>query len=317
MTKPDYLTEGGFDTPQQVQRCLAALARGTLPSRFIYVGAAAKTHNAFALTAPPARVALELDLELACVKAAWGQALPAISTIIDIGSGNGRHAAALMRRMHLDEGLRAKAYIAVDYSIELADMACRELRAAHPDIATSSVSLDLENVMPRALLAADVSESMHLFLGNTLGNVENVDEVILHLRELVASTGRLLVSCALFDSNAPSESYTAPYNSNEYKRGVAQPMVMLGVADDAMQIDVRMHRATRTVITTMTFQREVEVEAGSARQRLLAGTAFRCFQSRRFERSELPALFAAQGFRVDAVQEDLDARLAAYAFTRL
>lgn len=93
------MPQGGFDNHLQARECLMALRNGVVPSKFIYVGAAAATHDAFATTAADSQMEREVDLEVSCLTSAWGDTFSTLSVLFDIGPGNGRHALTILKRI--------------------------------------------------------------------------------------------------------------------------------------------------------------------------------------------------------------------------
>jgi L-histidine Nalpha-methyltransferase len=303
----------GYESRRQLRAILDSVASGIVPSKFAYVGQAADTHNAYASTDEYGQVTKNVIEEAALLVKVWGHDIERITTLIDFGPGNGLHTVALLRHLSAAADWLPRHYLGVDFSHTLAKIAKRNIVHLIDNVEVRSVVRDLEDVSTVVRrVSADPSEAIHLLLGNTIGNVESPSATLTRIRALVGVGGRLMIGCSLFDGSRTSSSYVKPYRVPEYRIGVLEPLTMLGIPAESIQLIVRFDRDTRTIFTTAQLMREISLELQGRRLVIREGMTLRCFISRRFCPGELPELLRETGFVVLGAAESLTEGLGTY-----
>ena len=152
-------------------------AKGQLPLKYAYAGSAAHTHDALARQASYASVVGAEEVRSA---AAFLSDHPA-GQIVEIGPGNEQYSAALLTA----DRWRGR-YLALDFSRTLLAIAAGRLRSGLAGAATVSTAFwDVEQGPTTAIAEWRQGDAplVVLFLGQTLGNVEDVPATLRNIRE--------------------------------------------------------------------------------------------------------------------------------------
>jgi L-histidine Nalpha-methyltransferase len=296
----------GFESGGQLKEFIEALSGAAVPGKFAYVGEAAATYNAHALTREYSQVTRSVADESSLLREVWGPELNSISTLVDVGPGNGLHSVALLRRLLATANWSSRRYLAVDYSMHMAELAKRNMKRLIPEIQVNSILYDIERTFTQASsYLPNVLESIYFLLGNTIGNVESISRAIKGIRSLAGSGARLLIGCALFEEHRSAESYLKPYWMNTYRDCVLHPLVMIGVPRHIMAFAVEFDPDTRTISTLARFQEDFRANILDESVVVRAGSTIRCALSRRFLPGEIPSLLRRLNVSVLGMTEDL------------
>ncbi|MBS2029928.1 MAG: L-histidine N(alpha)-methyltransferase [Deltaproteobacteria bacterium] len=218
-----------------------------------------------------------------------------VSEVVELGSGAAHKTAPLLHAI-LGSG-HAPRYVAVDIS-EHALKRTRELLADEPGVAVTLVRGDYEHAL--ALPArSDSGQRLVIFLGGTLGNMEDSEARALFLRvraELVPGDALLVGANLPTDHPSLEAAYndaagvTAEFNKNALRNVNA-------VCGSRFDEDDFVHHAfwnapRRRIEMWLRAQRAVEIPLGElgGTLRLGRGEGLRTEISRRFARAELESL---------------------------
>ena len=296
----------GFESEDQLRAFIRALSGAAIPGKFAYVGEAAATYNAHALTKEYGQVTRSVVDESALLLEVWGQELNLIRTLVDVGPGNGLHSVALLRRLSSTVDWSPSEYLAIDYSLHMAEIAKRNIKRLNSEIKINSILYDIEGAFAQAeshLL--NVHESIYFLLGNTIGNVESISRAVQGMRNIVGNGARLLIGCALFDEYRSAESYLKPYRMNTYRDCVLHPLIMIGVPSYAITFAVEFNPDTRIISTLARFKEDFSTTVLGEDVVVKAGSTIRCALSRRFLPGEIPDLLNQLNISVLGMAEDL------------
>jgi uncharacterized SAM-dependent methyltransferase len=295
----------GFESEDQLKAFIKALSDHAIPGKFAYVGEAGATYNIHALTSEYGQVTRSVADESSLLLEVWGQELNSIRTLVDVGPGNGLHSAALLQRLLSAVNWLPSEYLAVDYSLYMAELAKRNMKRLVPGIQVNSIPSDIENAFTRAPpRLPDVLESIYFLLGNTIGNVESISRAMQGIRNLAGDGARLLIGCALFGEHRSVESYLKPYRMNTYRDCVLRPLMMIGVPRHAIEFAVEFSPDTRTISTLARFKEDFSRTVLDEGVVVRAGSAVRCALSRRFLPGEIPHLLKQLNITVLGMAED-------------
>src|SRR5580698_7754158 len=197
---------------------LGHIAASELPLKYAYVGSAAITHAELADSVSYHDAAGSARHE---ASAACAIAPEALSQMVEIGPGTGRHTASFLSHVG-QKGQRVQRYLGLDFSGDLLEMArdtlIRDQDQAAPVIgrpATEVAWWDLEegptDVVER--WRTDSGPVLACLLGQTLGNVENPADTLLNLSKSLRPDDFVLLGLAPRFDSAPPDRYLAPYRS--------------------------------------------------------------------------------------------------------
>ena len=296
----------GFESEDQLRAFLRALSAAAIPGKFAYVGEAAATYNAHALTKKYGQVTRSVADESSLLLEVWGQELNSIRTLVDVGPGNGLHGAELLQRLLATANWSPSDYLVIDHSLHMAELAMQNMKRLVREIQVNSILFDIESTFTQASShLPDALESMYLLLGNTIGNVESVSRAIEGIRSLAGSGARFLIGCALFDECRSAESYLEPYRMKTYIDCVLRPLMMIGAPRRSMAFTAEFNPETKTISTLVRFKEDFQADVLDESVTVKAGSTIRCALSRRFLPGEIPNLLERRNVSVLGMAEDL------------
>jgi uncharacterized SAM-dependent methyltransferase len=296
----------GFESESQLKEFIKALSGGAIPGKFAYVGEAAAIYNAHALTREYGQVTRSVADESSLLREVWSLELDSITTLVDVGPGNGLHSVNLLQRLLSTANWSPGEYLAIDYSMHMAELAKRNVRRLIPEIQVNSILHDIETVFTQASSCRpNVSGSIYFLLGNTIGNVESVSQAIKGIRSIAGSGARLLIGCALFEEHRSAESYLRPYRMDTYKHCVLHPLMMIGVPRHIMAFAVEFDSDTKIISTLARFREDFQASILGNSVVVRAGSTIRCALSRRFLPGEMPSLLKHLDVALLGMTEDL------------
>lgn len=296
----------GFESEDQLRAFIRALSGAAIPGKFAYVGEAAATYNAHALTKEYGQVTRSVADEASLVLEVWGQELSSIRTLADVGSGNGLHSADLLQSLSTAASWLPGRYLAIDYSSHMAELAKQNIKRLVREIRVDSILFDIESTFARALShLPDMLESIYFLLGNTIGNVESIPRAIEGIRSLAGRGARLLIGCALFDEYRSTESYLKPYRMKTYIDCVLHPLMMVGVPRHSLEFTAAFNPDTRTIFSLVRLNEDFQANVLGESVAVKAGSTIRCALSRRFLPGEIPNLLKRWNVAVLGMAEDL------------
>jgi L-histidine Nalpha-methyltransferase len=296
----------GFESKDQLRAFLIALSGSAIPGKFAYVGEAAATYNAHALTKVYSQVTRSIADESSLLLEVWGQELNSIGTLADVGPGNGLHSADLLQHLLATANWLPSKYLAIDYSLHMAELAKQNMKRLVRETQANSIIFDIESTFTQASShRPDVLESIYFLLGNTVGNVESIPRAMEGIRSLAGNGARLLIGCALFDEYCSAESYLKPYRMKTYIDCVLHPLMMIGVPRRSMAPTAEFNPDTRTISTLVRFKEDFQANILDESVTVKAGSTIRCALSRRFLPGEIPDLLKRWNVSVLGMAEDL------------
>ena len=296
----------GFESEGQLRAFIRALSSAAIPGKFAYVGEAASTYNAHALTQEYSQVTRSVADESSLLLEVWGQELNSVRTLADVGPGNGLHSADLLQRVLATAGWLPSKYLAIDYSLHMAELAKQNMKRLVREIQVNSILFDIESTFtqPSSHLP-DALGSIYFLLGNTIGNVESISRAIEGIRSLAGNGARALIGCALFDEDRDAESYLKPYRMETYIDCVLHPLMMIGVPRRMLAFAAEFNPDTRTIFSLVRFNEDFQATILDESVTVKAGSTIRCALSRRFLPGEIPNLLKRWNVSVLGMAEDL------------
>jgi uncharacterized SAM-dependent methyltransferase len=296
----------GFESEDQLRAFISALSGSAIPGKFAYVGEAAATYNAHALTTEYGQVTRSIADESSLLLEVWGRELNSIGTLADVGPGNGLHSAGLLQRLLAAANWSPSKYLAIDYSRHMAELAKQNMKRLVREIQVNSILFDIESTFTQASAhLPDVLDSIYFLLGNTIGNVESISRAIGGIRSLAGDGARLLIGCALFDEHRSVASYLQPYRMKTYIDCVLHPLRMIGVPSRSVAFTAEFDPDTKTIFSLARFNEDFQANVLDESVAVQAGSTIRCALSRRFLPGEIPSLLKRRNVSVLGMAEDL------------
>jgi uncharacterized SAM-dependent methyltransferase len=296
----------GFESKDQLRAFIGALSGSAVPGKFAYVGEAAAAYNAHALTTEYGQVTRSVADESSLLLEVWGRELNSISTLADVGPGNGLHSADLMQHLLATANWLPSSYLAIDYSRHMAELAKQNMKQLVREIRVNSIIFDIESTFAQTSAhRPDVRDAIYFLLGNTIGNVESISRAMAGIRSLAGNGARLLIGCALFDEHRSVASYLQPYRMKTYIDCVLRPLMMIGVPRHSVAFAAEFSPDTKTIFTLVRFNEDFQAKVLDESVTVTAGSTIRCALSRRFLPGEIPSLLKRWNVSVLGMAEDL------------
>ncbi len=137
------LDSNAFETRMQVDEYIAALKQNILPLKLANVGRAAYNHDLLIRSQEYALTSTETALLKATLATAVLTKFNSSGlNVIDVGSGNGMKAAAVLEILH--QKFSRLKYVGLDYSKELLQMAVRYISTQLGELNATTFQIDFE-----------------------------------------------------------------------------------------------------------------------------------------------------------------------------
>jgi len=296
-----------FDGAEQVEEYASALRTGFLPLKFAYVGPAARTHDELVRSREYGLADIEARLLRARLPALSNAlSLNRVLALVDVGSGNGMKAGLVLQVLR--RRYQIPAYVALDYSAELLNIALANIAAALPDQHVICHRVDFEARDFRALTQPIRDEAhcpiLFLLLGHTLGNPLDRQAVLSNVAVGMADDDHLLIGVELFRPDRVAD-VLAHYQNEPFYRAVFNPLSFSGLTRTDGTLEIAFNKATRDVEVHFRLLKDVTVDLGnSSRLHLTRGEGLLIFLSHRFTSSELADLCGEAGLQVEQMVSD-------------
>lgn len=288
-----------FEREEQCAQFFCCVERGYVPLKFAFVASAAYTHDKLALTAGYHTVVGSVPDEVSFLVGALEPHLGDVAVqLVELGPGNGVHAGAFYRA--LSSKMRVKETIWLfDYSRTLLEVAMGRVAVVCPDHKFQSAVIDLEETGPE-LVSSNVDSEARLFLllGNTIGNVESVENLLRNVRSVMSKKDFFAFGYSAYNSSAPHEYYLDSYRSVELKTAAVQPLLMAGAPSSSFLFEVEFDDQMCAIVGSAIFVEDAYLSCGSNAKKIAVGEKIRCFLSRRFLPSQLINEVRDVGFKV-------------------
>ncbi|AGL18797.1 L-histidine N(alpha)-methyltransferase [Actinoplanes sp. N902-109] len=286
-----------FERPEHHAAVCEGVAAGVLPLKFAYAGSAARTHDR--LSREESYQSVTGAGALAC-KALLDLGHPLPRRIAEIGPGNGRHSIAVLTQV-AGSAPAGVDYLALDYSESL--MSRAQLNFAHDLPAVNFVpkQWDVETGPTSGIRdwrGADSGPLPVLFLGNTLGNLEDPVSALEHVLRSTEPGDTLVLGVTLPDES--EEATEAPYHNEVFRSAALEPLLALGLDERLLHLDVWYDAPTHCVKGVVRLGAAVLINDIE----FPAGHEVRCFLSRRFSVDGVRGLLRLAGW--DPVAEYAD-----------
>jgi hypothetical protein len=180
--------------------------------------------------------------------------------IIDVGAGNGYPAKRLIK--HLSKHCEIKKYVGIDLSEELSYICEQNLKNWFPDLNSSFNIIDIEEVEHKKIASfllenkyLNNASNIILYLGNTLSNQPNFNQVLANFRSGMMKDDLLVFTVAM-DTLANRSSL------NYIKSEVTQPWILqtLGIDVELCQTVVWYDDLTNCKYKASVMDKDYEIK---------------------------------------------------------
>ncbi|MBM2615855.1 L-histidine N(alpha)-methyltransferase [Actinoplanes sp. LDG1-06] len=277
------------------------IADGRVPLKFAYAGSAAFTHDQYASTTGYADMMTSAQRE-SDVLFASGACAPALSGVVEVGPGNGRHSVALLDRLRAG-GLGIRRYLGLDFSATLLGISSDRLRRClPPELRVDTAVWDMEGA-PTAVVEnwrPDGRPVLACLVGHTVGNFEDPVQAMRNLAGLLRPSDVLLASVLLRPMPVAAGLSMSAYRTEEFRQAALEPMFAAGMK--AGELEFTVDYRDGAFVGEVTLLRSARLDGVN----LPSGYRFRCFMSRRFESADVVHLFESAGWAICSAFVDQD-----------
>ena len=270
-----------------------------LPLKFAYTGTAAVAHSRFARSTGYRDVTGPVDAE---AKALLAETPVMSGQLAEVGPGTGVHSGELLRAL-ADSHATPHRYLALDFSSTLLGLALDHLaKSAVRPGQLSRATWDIEAGPTQHITEwrADGEPIALGFLGNTLGNVEDPQDVLTHLALSSRSGDVLALSVTLRSQHRNENEVLAPYRNRVFRSAALESFRLAGIAPDDLLFTVSYQDGSvigmAECVKPVYFD-GIEIDRGEH---------IRCFLSRRFTVEQVRTLLEASGWLVLRESDDAD-----------
>jgi L-histidine N-alpha-methyltransferase len=230
-------------------------------------------------------------------------------TLVELGSGSSAKTRRLLEAW-CDRG--ASRYVPIDISGGMLEMACRDLADTFPELAVEGIAASYERALP---LVGMVSPLMMVFLGSTIGNIEQ-SEIEASLRSIATSLSpgdRLLLGVDLVKPRRKLEAayndeagWTAQFTTNLFARMNRELGSQVPIED--LEHVAFYNEELQRIEIYARFARGFDLEIPHLERsfRVEADEMIRTEISYKFREEEIPQMAARHGFSLEKSFTDAD-----------
>lgn len=278
-----------------------SLRSGVFPVKLAYLGPGADNHRAYSATegyaqsAGDARATADF-LSVIFKDGGWDR-----YAVAELGPGAGHATVALLTRLAV-EGVPPEAYFCADLSEDLLVMTAERVAAEGLAVPVATALCDIESEGGLAAFAQTIGSTparlLGLFVGVTIGNVENPEGVLSRIRRELPTVRDWIITCALRDPKMSGAQIAAPYQNEAKYRNVSQSLLNAGVPKRSFRVETVFDEVLSAIVSRAIFEEPAAVHFGGSTYHFEPGQAVRCSLSRRFEPQTFEVLLHTAGFSV-------------------
>jgi uncharacterized SAM-dependent methyltransferase len=182
--------------------------------------------------------------------------------IFDLGCGNAHTALPIIDRL-LKDGFQVK-YIALDINPQMLDMAIDNVSKNFPEVETDKHTVDFDYEVIRGLTYRyrsyqDNSANLILFLGDTIGNLDDRYKVLKNISDSCGQDDFLLVDNGI--NSSVERKLTKDATVHPHFVGVFKEMLRIfNFQESDYEIEFRFREETRESLLVITWQRDIDFE---------------------------------------------------------
>jgi L-histidine Nalpha-methyltransferase len=300
-----------FDAPGHRESVVRGIVHGVLPLKYAYAGSAAYTHDRLAHEEGYQSVIGAVAHEAEVITAAGVE--KDLTRIVEVGPGNGNHSLQLLSRLRAS-GENLGSYLGLDFSRTLLTLFQRNVEGRVPGLSLGFDIWDVEAGASDVIIEQWRKDNgggiVVLFLGNTVGNVEDPVAVLRNIYESVRFGDTIIVGATLRGPDADADKALQPYLTDVFAAAALEPLIAAGIDADALDFwpDYR----DGVVIGFATVRRSVSLDGVCLEE----GKTIRCFASKRFTADGIESMIREAGWRVGKTSVDSAAEHIVVAATK-
>ncbi len=286
-----------FEFAEDIVRCLR---NRFLPLKYAYIKTAAEYHTKFAQSE-------NYDSAVAIAEEGYRFILKHLGekiNYLEVGADDGIKSMKLIELLR-NENVEINNFCFLDFSEELLEK-CKKTMT-NQNFICDYVKCDIEN-LENMYFFDNSNLTLFVFIGNTLGNMEDEKKVLRNFFSMMRDTDYLLLGVTLKNSSAMERDLQV-YNNALFTDSVLAFLDYIGIkiVRDNFSLyydnEKNMIIGEYEILEPFMWADEIILEAGDK---------VRCFQSKRFEINECKALFSAVNLNIEDCYIDSDGKHAAF-----
>lgn len=292
-----------FEFAEDIIQCLR---NKFLPLKYAYIKTAAEYHAKFAQSE-------NYDSAVAITEEGYKFILKYLKekiNYVEIGADDGVKSMKLIELLR-DENVKIDNFYFLDFSDELLEK-CRKTMTDQ-DLICTYIKCDVENIenMP---YFDNSNPTLFVFIGNTLGNMEDERKVLKNFSSMMGDTDYLLLGVTLRNANSAAEQELQTYKNVLFTDSVLALLSYIGIKTIRDNFFLYYDKEKNMIIG----EYEILEPFIWANEIILdVGDKVRCFQSKRFEFNECKALFSVVNLYIENYYMDSNERHIAFLLKKL
>jgi uncharacterized SAM-dependent methyltransferase len=295
---------------QEAELVTAVQGRGEIPLKFAYIGDGAKNWDTIAKERSVTSGGIN-STEASLLKRRLNDFVSTLKSdkginIVDIGCGNGVPAIPVLQ--YLSERGIPFAYVPMDISQEMLDLAIVTIKTRFPNVICKPFQMDFElgqfsDVMYE--IKKDGSANLMLFLGSTLGNHSDLSRVLTNFRDSMTSKDYLIVGVEL--TNLAKINKIIPhYEGLQINMFVGHTLRYLHISEGVFTCGVSWNDKLSQIEMRANFTGDIRAEIGGDSFLIEKGESILLARSIKFTEYTVTKLFSDVGFRTELLTTSED-----------
>lgn len=283
-----------FEFTEDIIRCLR---NKFLPLKYAYIKTAAEYHTKFAQSE-------NYDSAVAMAEEGYRFILNYLEekiNYVEIGADDGVKSMKLIELLR-NENVKINNFYFLDFSEELLGK-CRKTMTDQ-NLICDYIRCDVENLenLPRF---DNSNLTLFVFIGNTLGNMEDEKKVLKNFSSMMGDTDYLLLGVTLRNDDSATEQELQAYSNVLFTDSVLAFLDYIGIKTIRDNFTLFYDKETNMIIGEYKI---LEPFIWANETILDIGDRVRCFQSKRFEFNECKELFSAVNLNIENYYIDSNER---------
>ena len=225
-----------------------------------------------------------------------------IVNIIDFGCGDGLPMVPIFKYLKSILHISTLRYIPVDISKSMLEEAQKTIRKNFSKIEILPVVFDFEKgeILEKILKLGRNENNRNYFflLGNTLGNFNNTEEVLLNLKLSMFSNDHLIIGNQIANTIASSK-WIEYYHSIEVFNLVAGTLKSYGMKCEFDEFNVRWNAQRKQIEMLLMLNKDKQIDIARHTVRFEKNEEILLAVSKKFAEETIVEIFNRVGFRID------------------
>jgi len=298
----------GFENEKQEQEVWNSLKQKYIPFKFSYVGKAALAFDEVMCTDSYNKATKSSNDEYLKIFLDNSN----INSIADIGSGNGDNSARFIERL-LQAELSISNYFCCDFSDSLSELCINKLENKYQFINFKQILWDIETEKNDFLLNHINNEkALIVFLGNTIGNVIDVDTVLKNIYTSARIGDKFILEVSIRNTSLNSAEVLEDYNNPFVFKMFAEVLHMTGINTDKGNYKLYYDDVREAIIGDFEFSEDITLLYKSEELTFHKGDIINSCISRRLDKSVIENYLKSADWLIDNIIENENGTVALF-----